>query len=117
MERQRRVSLASYVIKYAIVVFIGILFVCTLKSLNSSSDIKSVRNTEVVSPVDYKNGVFYFEINTNVLPSPFGNSLSSFIIKHPELELVSIAPDGTYYNGRTYMGYFVVFRNKGGTKK
>lgn len=70
-------------------------------------DSENVGTTRVTAPVDYKNGIFYF----HETQAELGNSLSSFISNHPELELVSIASDNTGGNGTT-VGYFAVFINK-----
>ena len=56
---------------------------------------------------NYGNGVYYFHRESNI--EDFGNTLSAFIKKHPELELVSVT--GAEIAGGTF-GYFVVFRQK-----
>jgi len=69
--------------------------------------IKPIDNIEAVqaSIIDYDNGVFYFDKTR----SSFGNTLSSFIKTHPNLELISMAGDGTGAYG-TERGYFVIFK-------
>lgn len=52
--------------------------------------------------MDYGNGVYYFD------KSDFGNSLSTFIGTHPELEFVTIETNNRGY-GHTD-GYFVTFK-------
>lgn len=60
-----------------------------------------------VVPLQYKNGVYYFPVTRD----DFANVLAEFIKEHPELELVTIAGDGTGSDGYD-RGYFVIFSEK-----
>lgn len=74
----------------------------------NKENVKPIDNIEAVqaSVIDYGNGVFYFDKTK----SAFGNTLSCFIKAHPDLELVSIAGDGTSGAYGAENGYFVVFK-------
>ena len=56
--------------------------------------------------ISHGNGVYYFKESAD----NFGKSLSSFIVAHPELEFVSLAPQVSGYEGCKTDGYYVVFR-------
>lgn len=60
-------------------------------------------SSEVVT--DYGNGVYYFAVRGR----EFGQSLSSFIERHPDLELVSVS--GEEHHTASFV-HFVVFRQK-----
>lgn len=90
---------------FALVMTLFIVQSCSLAGNKENvSEITNVAAAEV-SVTDYGNGVFYFD---NV-KSSFGNTLSGFIKTHPDLELVSIAGNGTGLQGMEE-GYFVVFK-------
>ncbi len=57
--------------------------------------------------IDYGNYVYYF----NYAGADFGNAVSDFREKHPELELITSTSDNTDGYGST-VGYFVFFKKK-----
>jgi hypothetical protein len=66
-----------------------------------------VGKTDVVSPIDYKSGVYYFPCVRAI----FANSLASFLSEHPELKVTAMSGDATYGYGHD-QGYFVVLSPK-----
>ncbi len=56
-------------------------------------------------PVNYGNGVYYFDCTRHV----FGNSLSSWMKDNPNFQVLAIAGNDTGGNGFT-AGYFVVVK-------
>ncbi len=76
-----------------------------LASCGTAGNPGKVNNTQIVNPVDYGHGVYYFPTTE----AGFGNSLSKFIAGHPTLEIKAMASDGTSGYGMD-RGYFVVFR-------
>lgn len=91
---------------FAVVMTLFIVQSCSLAG--NKENVKPIDNIEAVqaSVIDYGNGVFYFDKTE----SAFGNTLSSFIKTHPDLELVSIAGDATSGAYGSEKGYFVVFK-------
>jgi len=89
-----------------LVMLLGSLFVFGCGSAANKDNV-TVASATPSRIVDYGNGVYYFP-NAE---ADFSNTLSYFIEKHPELELVSMAGDDTATSGFT-CGYFVVFRGK-----
>lgn len=94
---------------YCFALVMTLFIVQSCSSAGNKENVKPIDNIEAVqvSVVDYGNGVFYFDKTKSF----FGNTLSSFIKTHPELELVSIAGDGTRGAYGAEAGYFVVFKN------
>jgi hypothetical protein len=91
------------------VLFFAMICVCGCKRKEALSPALSDAGVEVnvIEPVNVGSGLYYFDNTTAKL----GKSLEPFIKKHPELELISMAPlvsGGEYY---TYTrGYYVFFR-------
>ncbi len=89
------------IVKVIVLCFIAIsLFGC-----NGPGNKEKVNNTQIVEPVNYGNGVYYFY----AAEATFGNSLSKFIAKNPTLEVVAMTGNGTASHGHDD-GYFVVFK-------
>jgi len=96
-------------VKKHLLIAAGIILVVMFVStgcINSAADPKNVQPSRINDVTFYGNNVYYFDC----IQASFGNSLSTFISQHPELEIVSIASDNTGGYGIT-MGYFVVFKN------
>lgn len=88
----------------------NLFFVCACRP-PIADDPKNINQINF-SPLDYGNNVYYF----STIGAEFGNALSGFLKNHPELRLLSIAPDE---NGRkdgrfvgTISGYFVIFEKR-----
>jgi hypothetical protein len=92
-----------------LILFIFFLIVIAHDEAANPGNVKSDKAAPVSteSVVDYENGVYYF----HSCKVAFGNTLSAFIKKHPDLDLVAMAPNDTSGYGAT-SGYFVVFRPK-----
>lgn len=75
-------------------------------SCHSAGNPKKIANANVVQPVSYGNNLYYFD----AVEATFGKSLTVFLDKNPNLELVTIASNDTGYEGGYTVGYFVAFR-------
>lgn len=60
--------------------------------------------------VDYGNGVYYFPFDGVRRKDTVGETLSAFITKHPELQLVTMSSLNSSALGT--IGYLVVFEDK-----
>lgn len=84
-----------------------VLIVAVSGCNNSANDPSSVGHGPTNEIVAYGNGVYYFPY----IGAKFGNSLSTFLESHTELEVVAMTGNGRGAYG-TEIGYFVVFRPK-----
>ena len=90
-----------------VLVLIGVLLLM-LVGCSTAADPREVNpKLEVGKVVDFGNGVYYF----NSKQADFANALSAFLSAHQELEVTSMAGDGTCGYGAD-CGYFVTFRHK-----
>jgi hypothetical protein len=80
---------------------------CSCAGDSDPTNPENIAKAGIVKPVNYGNGVYYFD----AVKAQFGNSLSAFIERHPELEFVGMAPNDCSGHGYT-TGYFVVFSEK-----
>jgi len=80
------------------------VFGCFDKSADSKQAmfVSDQKNQAIVQPVDCGHGVYYFDATGKT----FARSLSAFIEKHPELEMVDMEYDNNYF------GFCVVFKEK-----
>jgi hypothetical protein len=93
---------------YYFALIVALLTIQSCGLIGNKENDKSINSIEALQSkvIDHGNGVFYF----NNIRSSFGNTLSNFIKTHPNLELVSIAGNGTGASG-VELGYFVVFKD------
>lgn len=102
-----KVTKVIVVITIGLGIVLGIFAGCVNDPINPANVVNGNEDGLISRVVDYGNGVYYFPM-TN---ADFGNALSSFIEKHPELELVAVTENGTGFNGYD-LGYFVVFQER-----
>lgn len=78
----------------------------TDKSSGDNNPLSYTRGS--TEPTDYNNGVFYFNVRGEV----FAGALSTWIAKHPDYKVVTVAPDDRCGYGLT-CGYIVVVEDVG----
>lgn len=95
------------IIGLLVLIIITIVAVVVVTNNGSPGNTDNIASTKIVEPVDYGNGVYYFDC----IGSTFANSLSSFI-EIDNVTILSITGDGNGAYG-TNLGYFVVAQQKG----